>query len=121
MKRDMELVRKILIILSEHQHGYAPRNFAVEGYTEEQVGYHCLLLGEAGLLEVVESSSMGEDSPNAIPVRLTWYGHEFIENAANEKIWSEAKQAINKVGDVSFSIWASVISNIVMHSLGIKV
>lgn len=93
MKRDMELVRKILMKINDHEHGYAPKNFSVEGYSAAQVGFHCLLLDEAGLIQVVDSSSMGEDSPSAIPLRLTWDGYEFIENAKNENIWSEARSS----------------------------
>jgi hypothetical protein len=119
MKRNMDLVRQILIKVNDHEHGYAPKNISLEGFSNEQVGYHCLLLGEAGLLEVVESSSMDSSSPSAIPVRLTWDGHEFIENAQNENIWGQAKETISKVGNVSFSVWSSVLSQIVIRNLGL--
>jgi hypothetical protein len=120
MKRDMELVRKILLRMNDYEHGYAPQDLNIDGYTEEQIGYHCLLLGEAGLIEASETSAMGMPSPSALPIRLTWDGHEFIENAQNDKIWGQAKEAIGKLGDVSFSVWATVLSQVVMRNLGVS-
>lgn len=119
MKRDMDLVRKILIAMNDHEHGHAPRNLEIEGYSDEEIGYHCFILSEAGLIHAADTTSMGSSSPEAIPIRLTWSGHEFIDNAKNENIWSQTKEAVGKVGDVSFSVWASVLSSVVKNNLGI--
>ena len=40
MKRDMDLVRKILMVCADHEHGHAPRNLMIEGYSDEQIGHH---------------------------------------------------------------------------------
>lgn len=119
MKRNMDLVRQILLKIHEHEFGYAPHDFSIEGYTAEEIGYHCLILGEAGLIVAQENSNLKSTSPSARPVYLTWQGHEFIENALDEKIWAQAKDAVDKVGDVSFSIWTNVLTQIVSRSLGI--
>ncbi|AMJ94871.1 hypothetical protein AVL56_11575 [Alteromonas stellipolaris] len=120
MKRNMDLVREILINLNEHPHGYAPDNFKVQGYSQEEVLYHCFILGEAGLIDASNTSSDNSLSPEAIPIRLTWMGHEFIENAKNENIWQQTKDAVHKIGDVSFSVWASVLAKVVEQNLGIS-
>lgn len=119
MKRDMDLVRKILLAMNDHEHGFVMEELEVGGYTQEQVGYHCFLLYEAGLIQASDVSTDDTPSPSALPVRLTWEGHEFIENAQNDKVWGQAKEAVGKIGDVSFSVWASVLSQIVMRNLGI--
>jgi len=120
MKRNMDLIRKILMVLNEHEHGYAPDELNIEGFSEDEIGYHCLILGEAGLLEVSDSSCFDSESPTADPVRLTWDGHEFIENAKNENVWSQAKEVVGKVGEASFSVWTGVLSNIVLRNLGLN-
>ena len=120
MKRDMELVRKILIALNEHEHGFAPQPFEVEGYTDNHLGYHCLLLSEAGLIEAAKTTSISADSPSAIPIRLTWEGHEFIEDATNDNVWRQTKETVGKIGDASFSVWASVLSQVVIQNLSIS-
>lgn len=120
MKRDMDLVRKLLLALNDHEHGHAPQNLHIDGYSDETVGYHCFILNEAGLIRAADSTSRSSPSPSAIPIRLTWSGHEFIENAKNDDIWSQTKDAVGKIGDVSFSVWASVLSNIVLKNLGVS-
>ncbi|MEX2495706.1 MAG: DUF2513 domain-containing protein [Woeseia sp.] len=120
MKRDMELVREILLKLNEYENGFAPNSFEISGYSDEQVGYHCFLLNEAGLIEAADVSSSSTPSPYGIPIRMTWEGHEFIENAQNDKVWVQTKEAVAKLGDVSFSVWASVLSQVVLSNLGLN-
>lgn len=119
MKRNMDLVRQISLTISNYKYGYAPTDIKICPFTDEEIGYHCLLMGEAGLLLTEDTSALGESSPSAIPIRITWAGHEFIDNARNETIWNQTKEVVSKIGDVSFSVWASVLSKIVMHSLKI--
>ena len=48
MKRDLELIRKMVLAIEDAPSGYAPE-LKFEGYTDEQVGYHAYLLLDAGL------------------------------------------------------------------------
>jgi hypothetical protein len=59
MKRDLDLVRLILKACEEHPHGFAPRTFELPDYSEEQIGYHIHLLGQAGLMRVIDSTIKG--------------------------------------------------------------
>lgn len=119
MKRSMDLVRKILLAMNDHEDGYAPNDMGIEGHSEEEIGYHCLIMSEAGLIVASNTSPMSSTTPTAMPIRLTWAGHEFIDNAKNDRVWSQTKQALSKVGDVSFSVFASVLSKIVTQNLGL--
>lgn len=120
MKRNMDLIREILLVMNEYKNGYAPDNIEIEGYTDEQIGYHCFILHEAGLIEAADASSSSTPSPYALPIRLTWQGHEFIENAQSEGVWGQTKEIVGKLGDVSFSVWANVLSQVVLRNLGIN-
>ncbi|MFI4862089.1 MAG: DUF2513 domain-containing protein, partial [Phycisphaerales bacterium JB063] len=71
MKRDMELIRSILLICEDHEHGYAPEHIEVEGYTAEQIGFHIYLLGQAGYMNVADTSSFESPSPKAVPLSVT--------------------------------------------------
>jgi hypothetical protein len=105
MKRDMDLVRQILMTIEDHEHGYAPETIEVPGYTEEVIGFHLLLMGEAGLLKVVESSVFGAHTPDAVVERITWAGYEFLANARNETVWNRVKGiVVAKGGSVSFEV-----------------
>ena len=117
MKRDMALVREILLQMRDFEHSYAP-DIDIEGYSEEQIGFHCLLLYEAGLIEAMEDNSMRREHL-AEPTRLTWSGYEFIDNAQDPNVWKQAEKAVEKVGDVSFGVWTNVLATVVTKSLGI--
>ncbi|MCC6968965.1 MAG: DUF2513 domain-containing protein [Phycisphaerales bacterium] len=109
MKRDMDLVRLILQKMEEHELGRAPSGMTFEGYTAEQVGYHVLLMGEAGLLLAVESKEIGRKSPSAQPIRLTWAGHEFLDASRSPERWERAKSAAKGVGGLAFDVLKSIL------------
>ena len=106
MKRDIELVRSILKWIEEREEG---RNIGwqieIEGFNEEQIGYHVYLMGQAGLLEVADTSSSDSRSPEAIPIDMTWDGHEFLDASKDSDLWAKAKKnVIGPAGGVAFSV-----------------
>lgn len=119
MHRDMDLAREILLVVESHPHGYSPQKIEVEGYTQEQIGYHAYLLLQAGLVEGLERNLDQAPSPSAIILNLTWAGHEFLASSRSPTVWAQAKQVIAKAGDGSFSVWQSVLTELVKRSLGI--
>lgn len=94
MKRDLDLVRQILFEIERHEHGWAPQALAVEGYDQEQTGYHIYLMGQAGLLNVADSTHLGSTSPQAIAMSITWAGHDFLDAAREPSLWEKAKQKV---------------------------
>jgi hypothetical protein len=119
MKRDMDLVRKILLVLEEHPHGFAPQHLAIEGFTEDQIGYHIYLMGQANLLTVSKTTTLADTSPQAIPLSITWQGHEFLANAKEEGRWLQAKSIVKAAGEGSFQVWQSVLTSLVTKSVGL--
>jgi len=77
MKRDMDLVREILNWAEDQEHGFVEDNPKIEGYSEEEIGYHIYIMNEAGLVLAEEITSMADKSPRAVLLRLTWGGYEF--------------------------------------------
>lgn len=118
MKRDMDLIRQILLAIESHEHGFAPE-IKIDGYTQEEIGYHAILLGEAGLAEVVNLTSHGSKSPEGQIIRLTWAGHEFLDSARNNKIWNQAKDIISTIGGATLQIWIQVLADQIKKNLGI--
>lgn len=86
MQRDMDLVRKILMSVADNPSGWASSNLKIEGYTDEEVGYHSLIMIEAGLVAGQDVTIMGS-SPEGLITRLTWQGHEFLEAAQEPTRW----------------------------------
>jgi hypothetical protein len=120
MKRDMDLVRQILLKIEEHEHGLAPRNLAIEGYSEEQIAYHVHLMGQGGLLQVADVTHTGSASPEAIPLRMLWGGHDFLDAAREQSIWDKAKAKIAGAGaSVTFEVLKAVLVGITKDALGL--
>jgi hypothetical protein len=98
MKRDLDLVRLILKACEEHPHGFAPRTFELPGYSEEQIGYHIHLLGQAGLMRVIDSTIKGSSSPAASPIALTNAGHDFLDATRDPTSWQRVRSVVATVG-----------------------
>jgi hypothetical protein len=118
MKRDMDLIRAMLLTIESDAHGFAPK-IEISGYTQEQVNYHAVLLGEAGLAKVHDVTTMGSDSPEAKITRLTWAGHEFLDSARQNQTWNLAKDAIGKIGGASIDVWIAWLTAHIKNSLGL--
>lgn len=118
MKRDMDLIRKLLLTVEGQEHGFAS-DIEIEGYTQEEIGYHAFLLDEAGLVVATKLTSHGSPSPCARIHRLTWQGHEFIDAARDNRIWSQAKDAIGKIGGASLPVWTALLTEYIKKNLGI--
>jgi hypothetical protein len=120
MQRDMDLVRAILLAVEAHPDGYAPHPLAIDGFTPAQIGYHAVILKEAGLVEAIDSTSGDDAGPMAIITRLTWQGHEFIAAARSPSIWSQAKALMFKAGGGSFAVWQSVLTELIKRNVGLS-
>ena len=62
-------------------------------------------MGQAGLLKTEENTNLADTSPSAIPLSLTWEGHEFIDAAKDSKLWAKAKKhVLAPAGGVAFNV-----------------
>ena len=103
MKRDMDLVRAILLEL-ERAEGYASHPFLIDGQAESAVGFHCHLMLQAGLITGQETTAFGDPSPSAMPLCITWEGYEFLEAARSATLWGRAKTLAASTGNSSFKV-----------------
>lgn len=98
MKRNMDLIREILLEIEEHEHGMAPRKLSISNYSEEEIGYHVYLMGKANLLLVSNTTSLDSSSPEAMPISMEWDGHDFLDAIRSDTIWEKTKTSIIKSG-----------------------
>ena len=119
MKRDMDLVREILLRI-EDTPGFAPKNIEVEGHSEESVGYHIYLLIDAGFVEGIETTHIGSNGPTGFARRMTWEGHEFLDAAREPGRWDTVKTAIGKIGGATLPIWATLLEHLMLDTLGLS-
>lgn len=105
MKRDMNLIRRIALAVEVCADGDPSSALRLEGYTAEQIGYHCQLMVEAGLIHAIEVKDLGSTTPTFLIRRLTWEGHEFVDAARKESLWSKLKEKVaNTVESVTMDV-----------------
>lgn len=106
MKRDMDLVRQILLVVEEHGTEQGHITFEpsdTPGKTPDEVAGHIRLLHEHGFIEAEDGSGFG--NPVWFPQRLTWQGHEFLDAIRNDTIWARTKRVIaDKGGSMPFEL-----------------
>jgi len=118
MKRDMDLIRKILLYIEENIYPHNPGEVKIEGSSQYEVAYHLKLLDDAGLIFANDVSD--SSGPDFIVLGLTWQGHEFIEAARDNKRWEKAKTTIlKKVGSLSFSLLNEFLVKLMTSQLGL--
>ena len=118
MKRDMDLIREMLLAIEAHPSGFGLK-IEIPNYTEEQINYHAFLLGEAGLAEVSSITTNYSKSPEAMVKHLTWAGHEFLDSARDNTIWNQAKDKIGMIGGAAIQVWIDLIIEQGKKQLGI--
>lgn len=118
MKRDMDLIRAIALAIEDEPSGWAPSPLTVEGFTEQQVGYHALLMIEGGLAVGVDDTSFG-GSPSGTVTRLTWEGCEFLEAAREPSRWEKAKTIFAKVGGVTYPVVMEVLTKLATKAINL--
>lgn len=126
MKRDMDLVRKVLLAVEERnfpeEQRAANRNLDVPGHSWQEISYHVRIMTEAGIVtsvkDMVRDGSMTCEVYR--PISLTWAGHEFLDAARNDTVWNAAKDKIGKSAlSVSFEVFKGVLTQVAKAAVGL--
>lgn len=119
MKRDMELIRKIMLAAEVNDDPYELLDPKVEGHSELEISYHIALLDDAGLLHGQDRSAIGIFRWSAGP--LTWSGHEFVNAIRDEAVWKEATALASQSGDGTvFELLRKALLKVLEQRLGLE-
>lgn len=100
MKRNMELVRDILLTIEDAKPFECIRNMKINGFDKQEIAYHCELLYQAGFIKDYH----GEECNNYDGViyftvqDLTWEGQDFLETIREKTVWENTKNVIREKG-----------------------
>ena len=118
MKRDMELIRKILFFLEERPFLKAETTLPIEGYERIIVMYHILLLAQAGLVDFEPEQTKSGRIIKAHVIGLNWKGHEFLDTVRSDKIWKKLiKYAKDKGGSLPFDLLKTLGTELLKKSI----
>ena len=111
MKRDMDIVRNILLTFE--------RDGEYEVMDAIEAG-HVAIMIDAGLVDAKVATDGNGQPIAAMIFRITWSGHDFLDNARSPEIWDKAKKAISeKAASVSIDILTALLKKLAADSLGV--
>ncbi|MDM5209218.1 DUF2513 domain-containing protein [Cytobacillus kochii] len=94
MKRDMELVRNLLLLIEKNDD--SKELIIPEEWNREIVAYHLKILDQAGYVK--NNTKWADNKPMWLIASLTWDGHEFLDSIKNDNVWVKTKDGVKKKG-----------------------
>jgi hypothetical protein len=124
MKRDMDLVREILIKIEtnpafngDHNLWANRANLGITDYTDQEIVYNAAQLVEAGYLAGnVRMAHAGQ----VIVTKLTWRGHEYLDAIRDPDIWEKTKAKAKGVASVGMSFLFEIAKAEIKAKLGLQ-
>lgn len=98
MKRDMDLVRLILLEIEEEYRSTTIYNLKVGNYDTETIAYHCKILYEAGLISCYSPQYADGQIWSFGVSSLTWAGNDFLDKIRDNSQWKRIKNTISRKG-----------------------
>jgi hypothetical protein len=103
MKRDLDLIKQILLHFENKTDWKHEENLEIDGFDKDLVAYNIQLMYESGLINGEAITSKTGRIYDVLPFRLTWKGHEFLDNIKDQSRWEKIKKLIVSKGG-NFSI-----------------
>lgn len=121
MRRDLDLIREIVLAVEDLPGGSLNQELAIEGRTREEIGYHSYLIIDAGLAKGQDAGFLEDTSPIWHINHLTAAGHDFADASRSDTTWSKAKSQLREHGgSFTIEIVKEVLTRVVKGSLGLE-
>lgn len=119
MKRDMDVIRRILLAASTMKPGEALQE--LDGVDDSVFSEHVNLLVERGLVDGGAPISLTSGPIGGFITRLTWEGQDFVDLIEGDTAWNTAKARVIRPGVAwSFDVLKEVLKAIAMKSAGLE-
>lgn len=124
MKRDMDLVREILLKIEadpafdgNRAQGVSAAGLGITDYTDQEVIYNAVQLVEAGYL--VGNVRMAP-SGIVIVTKMTWLGHEYLDATRDPDVWEKTKAKAKGVAGVGMGFLFEIAKAEIKAKLGLQ-
>lgn len=120
MKRNLDLVRTILLEVEAHATPATTVDIKAPGHSPEEIDYHVRLLHQAGLIDAHDARTM-EETDRWLATSLTWRGHEFLDATRNDTVWHKVKAELKDRGvALPFDLLQKLALAIMAKHIGLK-
>lgn len=124
MKRDLDLVRSILIYVEKAEDEVDAEDLVTDGWPFETVAYHIRLMAHHGLVDLSDDTrDMNGETLSLTVSGLTWDGQDYLDAIRDPKVWAKVKKTVKEaIGSTTFEVvrqtGALVAMSMVKASLG---
>lgn len=126
MKRDLDLIRAIMLVLEENmeydKNFQSAKLFEImkdESLSLEKLAYHIGLLVEGGFIQAKEFKFQSSEPTVYLINTITPQGHDFIDTIRQDTIWNKTKEKAHKVVGFSLSLLVDIGKEYLKKQIGI--
>lgn len=120
MRRDMDLVRYILLKTEEAEGQIGYEDLVTDCWSAQEVAYHVEIMYLAGLLDATAMKDMNGTAVRGYVNGLTWDGQDYLDAIRNDTVWAKTKRLVKeKVGSTTMDIIKLVAIEVTKQALGI--
>ena len=121
MRRDMDLVRYLLIATEEAEKPLTLFDMLDCGWSPDEVVYHVGLMSARGLLDANASGGSGKNS--AVYIKgLTWDGCDYLDAIRDEGVWLRTKRLVKEaVGSTTMAVIKETACLVALQAIRAKV
>lgn len=98
MKRDLDLIRLLLIEIEAHEEAFSSEKLVVSGYTSNQIAYHIALLKDAGFIDATSDKDLPGGLKTYTIWAMTFSGHDYLDAVRESKVWHRVKDTAKQAG-----------------------
>lgn len=122
LKRDMELIRELLLFFDERDSSAGIKSPPINGYDDLMIQYHLVLMHDAELLRCEPSTSSSSGRViYVLAFELTWKGHDFLDSIRNDTIWKKVKDTFHDKGvGMAFSVVQGLAVKFAQSQVGLN-
>ena len=122
MKRDMDLVRKILLHVEENEDGNI--SLAIPGYSQDEIYRHVELMKDKDLVDaaiVLAGDGAGHEILTCEVRRLTGAGHDFLDAVRSDTVWEQVKKlCLERTGGLTIELLMECLIRLGKQTLGME-
>lgn len=121
MRRDMDLVRRILRTVADAPGAVDIGALTTAGDDREKVGEHIRLMTEAGLVQSSIRAAGNDPYYWASVSRLTWKGQDYLAAVGADDVWDAVKREGVRAGlELTLDTAKALASKAIARKLGLE-
>jgi hypothetical protein len=98
MKRDLDLIRLLLLEIEKQDEAFSSEALDVPGYDSRQIAYHIGLLKDAGFIDATSDKHLPGGHRTFTIWAITFAGHDYLDAVRHSKVWQRVKDGAKQAG-----------------------